>query len=172
MISLVSIDTTPNPNSMKLSLSAGLGISGTFTKDNTPCDHITVQQLLDIQGVVSVFITASFLTLNRDPRVAWPPILEAAQKIFGGQVQPNPQDEQHVTANLEGQVKVLVQTFRQIPIQVKVTDGVQEERIGLPSRFGNTAGDSRHAWGQIILKSVNGQTGAYDMVLCMRWRKE
>jgi len=152
MISLVSIDTTPNPNSMKLNLSAGFDISGTFSKGHAVSVPVAVQQLLDIPGVVSVFIAANFLTLNRDPRMDWQAILEAAQNIFAPQRQTSPMEEQRLAAEQEGQVKVLVQTFRQIPIQVKVTDGMKEERVGLPPRFGNTARELQAHFGADYLK--------------------
>lgn len=153
MISLVSIDTTPNPNSMKLNLSATLGISETFTRENAVPAPDPVKQLLDIEGVISIFSTANFLTLNRDPRVDWQPILGAVRQVFvGNEHQTSSLEEQRRVAEHQGQVKVLVQTFRQIPIQVKVTDGVTEERVGLPPRFGNMARELQAHFGADYLK--------------------
>lgn len=150
MPTLVSIETTPNPNSMKLNISEALENTGTYTIAQNASAPPIVQQLLEIDGIVSIFGTASFLTLNRDPRHDWEKILEAAQNVFLGttatgsateeRVNSETQlAEQRLAAEKQGQVQVWVQTFRQIPIQVKVSDGVNEERIGLPERFGTTA---------------------------------
>lgn len=150
---LVSIDTTPNPNSMKLNLSTMHGISGTFTKETAASSPEVIQPLLDIQGVISVYATSDFLTLNRDPRADWQPILEAAKQVFADQGQPaSPIEVQRQEAEHTGQIKVLVQTFRQIPIQVKVTDGVTEERVALPARFGDTARELQEYFGADYLK--------------------
>ncbi len=153
MMTLVSIDTTPNPNSMKLNLSASLGMSGTFTPENEASAPAVVQQLLNLQGVVSVFSAASFLTLNRDPRVDWPSILDAARQLFESkeQTQESVEGQRRTTAH-EGAAQVWVQTFRQIPVQVKVTNGIAEERVGLPSRFGATARELQTHFGADYLK--------------------
>jgi hypothetical protein len=153
MIILASIDTTPNPNSMKLNLSAALGVSGTFTKENSSSAPDAVKQLLNIHGVVSVFSAASFLTLNRDPRTDWQPILGAVEQIFtGNEKQESSVETQREVAEYHGQVKVRVQTFREIPVQVKVTDGMKEERVALPPRFGNTARELQTHFGADYLK--------------------
>lgn len=152
-MTLVSIDTTPNPNSMKLNLGAPVGISGTFTQENRASVPEIVQLLLNIPGVVSIFCAASFLTLNRDPRVDWLPILEAVRQVLAGGEQPTSSMEaQRLAAEHEGQVKVQVQTFRQIPIQVKVTDGLMEERVGLSPRFAHAARELQAHYGADYLK--------------------
>lgn len=153
MMTLASIDTTPNPNSMKLNLDDTAGVAGTFTQENASAAPTAIQKLLAIPGVVSVFSAASFLTLNRDPRVNWQPILAAARQVFDVQEQMiSPVDAQRKAAEHTGQVKILVQTFRQIPIQVKVTDGLMEERVGLSPRFGETARELQAHFGADYLK--------------------
>jgi Virulence factor/Scaffold protein Nfu/NifU N terminal/HEAT repeats len=149
MLTLISIETTPNPNSMKLNISEALERTGTYTTASKLAAPPVVQELLAINGIVSIFGAASFLTLNRDPRHDWEKILEAARNVFSGTTATaaatEPDDpqtqlaEQRLAAEKQGQVQVWVQTFRQIPIQVKVSDGIQEERIGLADRFGQTA---------------------------------
>lgn len=152
-MTLLSIDTTPNPNSMKLNLSAVHGMSGTFTKENAASAPGAIQLLMEIPGVISVYAASDFLTLNRDPRTDWQPILEAAKQVFTGQeYTAEPVEAQRQEAEHTGQVKVLVQTFRQIPIQVKVTDGVTEARVALPARFGDTARELQTQMGADYLK--------------------
>lgn len=139
MTLLVSIETTPNPNSMKLNLNEPLASTGTFNTENISLAPTIVQQLLKIQGVVNIFGAASFLTLNRDPRVDWQLILESVRSIFAGESPENEEKEQRLIIEKQGQVQVWIQTFRKIPIQVKVTDGVMEERAGLSECFGKVA---------------------------------
>ena len=61
-------------------------------------------------------------------------------------------DDHRRAAEIQGQAQVLVQTFRDIPIQVKVTDGVNEERVGLPERFGHAARELQAHFGADYLK--------------------
>ena len=152
MITLVSIETTPNPNSMKLNLSETLATTRTYTTTEKASAPPIVQQLLQIEGVISIFGTASFLTLNRNPRVDWQAILASAQGIFSGKVLETDIGEQRLAAEKQGQVQVWVQTFRKIPIQVKVTEGISEERIGLPERFGTAARELQAHLGADYLK--------------------
>jgi hypothetical protein len=152
MITLISIETTPNPNSMKLNLGETLATTRTYTAAEKASAPPIVQQLLQIEGVISIFGTASFLTLNRDPRVDWQAILASAQSIFSGEVPEAGMEEQRLTAEKQGQVQVWVQTFGKIPIQVKVTDGISEERTGLPERFGTAAQELQAHLGADYLK--------------------
>jgi HEAT repeat protein len=70
----------------------------------------------------------------------WKSILdEATQLLSGGAGSDAGLDEQRHSGETLGQVAVLVQTFRGIPIQVKVTDPDGETRIALDARFSNAA---------------------------------
>ena len=89
MTDLVSIETTPNPNSMKLNLSEPLGITATFTPADQASAPQIIRQLLGIDGGESVFTTAAFITLNRDPRADWQPVLQAARAVLTGDGSPD-----------------------------------------------------------------------------------
>ncbi len=137
---LISIETTPNPNSMKLNLDESVGETVTYTKEQRLGCSEDVAKLLDIEGVKSVFVCNDFITLNRDPRADWKHILADVTNAFsgadsGGQAAA----EQRQAAEKLCQVAVLVQTFRGIPIQVKVTDGEVEKRVALDARFNDAA---------------------------------
>ncbi len=139
---LTSIETTPNPNSMKLNLDESLGKPVTYTSAQRENSPEFVVRLLDIAGVQSVFVCHDFITLNRDPRADWKLILDAAANVLSGVRQSDaPVDEQRRAAEKLGQVSVFVQTFRGIPIQVKLSDvnEKQEKRIALSSRFSEAA---------------------------------
>lgn len=134
---LTSIETTPNPNSMKLNVDARLGAAATFTVARADACPATLRPLLQIAGVESVFACASFVTLNRDPRAPWEPILEAAQRALAGEV-ASPEAARQAAERL-GQVSVGVQTFRKVPVQVKASDGSRDKRLALDARFARTA---------------------------------
>ncbi|MBX9772297.1 MAG: virulence factor, partial [Candidatus Obscuribacterales bacterium] len=137
---LTSIETTPNPNSMKLNLDESVGKPVTYTVEQRAASPDYVARLLDIEGVKSVFVCHDFITLNRDPRADWKFILDKATNILSGEQQSDiPLNEQRKSAEKLGQISVLVQTFRGIPIQVKTCDGHEEKRIAMSSRFSEAA---------------------------------
>jgi hypothetical protein len=147
---LTSLDTTPNPNSMKLNLDEQLGAAVTYTAEaKTGCPQF-VEALLAIQGVMSVFVCGDFITLNKDPRADWEHILASAKQLLSAEaVGGNAPDREEVdrasieaqrkSAESDGQVQVFVQTFRGIPIQIKVVDLQGETRAALSVRFNETA---------------------------------
>ncbi len=137
---LKSVETTPNPNSMKLNLDERLGSAVTLTKEGCSDAPDWLKELLQIDGLQSVFLCNDFLTLNKDPRADWQPILESAAAIVTGQERTAPSTaQQRKAAETEGQVHVLVQTFRGVPIQIKATDFESEARVALSQRFNEAA---------------------------------
>ncbi len=155
---LKSVETTPNPNSMKLNLSGSLSTTVTYTLENKADCPAFVEKLLGLAGVKSVFACNDFITLNRDPRADWRPILEQATTILGGACPASEShpgagssgesadiaaeatvDAKRQAAQKEGQVQIYVQTFRGIPIQVKAVDLLKETRISLGDRFNEAA---------------------------------
>ncbi len=158
MLTLVSIDTTPNPNSMKLNLDAPIGGSGDFSAKNAQDAPSAVTALLGIPGVVSVFVAASFVTLNRDARTDWPSILAQARACFAATPGPSATDAR-TPLTTDTPVKIWIQTFRGLPIQVKVSDGVQEVRVGLPERFGTAAHALQTHFGADYLKERHWADG-------------
>jgi hypothetical protein len=154
---LTSLDATPNPNSMKLNLDEQLGAAVTYTSQaKTGCPQF-VEGLLAVQGVMSVFVCSDFVTLNKDPRADWEHILASAKQLLSAETVDGNADRnddrqadrkdvdrasieaQRKSAESDGQVQVLVQTFRGIPIQIKVVDSQGETRAALSVRFNETA---------------------------------
>lgn len=161
---LRTVDTTPNPNSMKLNLDCTFAKAGTYTRaDKSDCPAF-IEELLAIEGVKSVFACSDFITLNRDPRADWQPILEQATTILGrapGEHGEKNEIEaaaelkiqaQRDAAQREGQVQVFVQTFLGIPIQVKAVDQHSEKRISLGARFDAAAQAAQAESGADFLK--------------------
>ena len=152
-MSVKSIETTPNPNSMKLNLVTAVeGKPSTFTmKQSAGCPPVLLK-LLEIEGVQSIFVCNDFVTINRHPMVDWQPILDAAHRSLSGSEEPVETSSQRQAAEKDGQVSVFVQTFRSIPIQVKVVGGNQEHRLSLGTRFNDAAMRIQDATGSDFLK--------------------
>lgn len=162
---IVSIEPTPSPNSMKLNMNETLnpGVRLSYTSDNVQNAPGYVQRLLGIPGVVGVFHTADFIAVDRHPKGDWQSILAAAREILGiaqgdhkpsmagdtdqdgseiknsggpvnGQTQPP-----HQAAEGWGEVHVFIQSFRGIPMQVRVQSEGEESRAALPERFSKAA---------------------------------
>ena len=137
---LVSIEPTPNPNSMKLNLDEHLpkGVSSTYTAaDKKDCpDYIA--RLLQVPGVKSLFHMADFIAVQRDPRVDWQALLARAREAFGEPgVEPPAPDTgaEHSLDTVFGEVRVELQMFRGLPMLVKLGAGGEMLRAALPDRF-------------------------------------
>jgi hypothetical protein len=135
---LLSIETTPNPNSMKLNLEESLapGVAITYTRESgTNCPE-PIEKLLAIPGVTSVFQMADFLAIQRNPRVGWEGILSQARAILaGGAASDIPPKAEKGEGEHWGEVSVSVQYFRRIPMLVKVSSGANLLRVPLPDGF-------------------------------------
>jgi len=137
---ITSIETTPNPNSMKLNLDESVGKAVTYTSEERAGCPQALVRILDIEGVKSIYLCNDFITLNRDPRADWKDVLAEVSGVFGDDHSPAlKMAEQRKLAEKIGQVTVLVQTFRGIPIQVKTFETQGEKRIALATRFSDAA---------------------------------
>lgn len=134
---LLSIEPTPSPNSMKINLSESLpqGESKNYSKKQKEDAPSYLKELLEIEGVTGVFQVANFIALERHPKVDWKLILDQVRSIFDGGDAPDKNEIKTVIEDAFGESKVYVHMFRQIPMQVKVNDGLEEKRFGLPDRF-------------------------------------
>ena len=146
---IISMEPTPSPNTMKLNLDFRLpdGIHYTFTQANILAAPDYGQKLLSITDVSSYFQTADFIALDRYSKGNWQDILEKAREILGksDSISSNPMEqavnpgvatEQAADSNAAwGEVKVHIQMFRQIPMQIRATTGFEEKRYALPERF-------------------------------------
>ncbi|MFT4513985.1 MAG: hypothetical protein ACI89X_000079 [Planctomycetota bacterium] len=136
---LISIEPTPNPNSMKLNLGESLpkGMSRTYTAEEKGDCPDYIARLLNVSGVKSLFHMQDFIAIQREPRADWQPILARARQAFdeGGEL---PEDVAVAAQELDasfGEVRVELQDFRGVPMLVKVSAGMQMHRAALPERF-------------------------------------
>ena len=136
---LLSIETTPNPNSMKLNLDERLakGVAITYTHENRGDCPAYIEKILAIPGVSSVFRVEDFMAIQRKPTAGWEDILSQARAVLEYASLNNAKPEPAGTSDNEWRdVTVSVQYFRDLPMLVKVSSGSETTRLPLPERFG------------------------------------
>ena len=78
---------TPNPNAMKFQVGKPVGGPATFVSGNET-DNELAAELLALEGVGSIFMTADFVTITKTPVGSWESITPQATRIlethFGG----------------------------------------------------------------------------------------
>lgn len=130
---IVSVEPTPNPNSMKLNLDEALpaGTSLFYTTENAGAAPTYVRSILAVDGVRSVYQVADFMAVERAPAANWQQVLAGVGRVL------DVESEAAVTLpdEVPGRVSVFVQMFRGLPMQVKLTSGSEEVRVALPERF-------------------------------------
>ena len=72
---------TPNPNALKFAVGVDVGGPATYTLAAEVDDPLAAA-LLAIEGVMSVFMTADFVTLSKEPNADWAAISPAAQELL------------------------------------------------------------------------------------------
>lgn len=77
----VRVEPTPNPNAIKFSVGTPVGGPGTVVAGAEPEERY-LQELLDLDGVASVFFTADFVTVSKTPDGSWEQITPAATAIL------------------------------------------------------------------------------------------
>lgn len=113
-----------------------------FTKENIDQAPDQIKPLLLVDGIKSIFQVADFLAVERNPRYDWQPLLHQVRAIFGEKAEQPKEQITEKTNVLFGEIKVLVQFFKGIPIQVKLLDGQEERRFGMPDKFKKAAVDA------------------------------
>jgi len=83
--STLDVQPTPNPNAMKFTLDVPTtdGAPRTYRSTADANDHPLARDLLAIQGVVYVFMTANFISVNKTPESDWSQILPQAKQAIG-----------------------------------------------------------------------------------------
>ena len=81
---LLSIETTPNPNSMKLNLDERMakGVAITYPNENGGDCPAYIEKILAIPGVSSVFRVADWMAIQRKPTAGWEGILSQARVVL------------------------------------------------------------------------------------------
>lgn len=133
---LKAIEPTPSPNTMKLIVDEALENGNIHLKKGAEEEAPEqLKQLLQIDGVKSLYYVADFIALDRNPKYDWKPILAKAREVFGEVLDDDASNTNNMSKADFGEVNVFIQKFRGIPMQVKVLEGEEEHRFGLPDRF-------------------------------------
>lgn len=151
---LLSIEPTPNPNSMKLNLDESLpkGVATTYRPEGKSLYPPGIQRLLEIPGVQSLYHAADFLAVQRIPSAPWETLLAQVRDVLGGEAAPLAPTGEHPRGERWGEVRIAVQHFRRIPMLVKVSNDDQEVRVALPPRFGATVQQASPASPNMLLE--------------------
>ncbi|PIC82467.1 virulence factor [Sporosarcina sp. P1] len=132
-----SIEPTPSPNSMKIILDTPLpdGTSHNYKKKDGAQAPEPVRSLLAIQGIKGIYHVLDFMALERIGNVAWESILAEVRSVLNEDGESLEQAEEQQIDEHFGEVYVHVQTYKEIPLQVKVFNSDEESRFGLSERF-------------------------------------
>lgn len=132
-----SIEPTPSPNSMKIVLDTPLpdGTSHNYKKKDAEQAPEPIRSLLAVQGVKGIYHVLDFMAVERIGNVAWESILAEVRSILNEDGGTTEQAEEQQIDEHFGEVYVHVQTYKEIPLQVKVFNSDEESRFGLSERF-------------------------------------
>ena len=75
---------SPNPNAMKFTVGKSVGGPTTHVA-GTPPEQGFARDLLAIPGVISIFLTADFVTISKTSDVPWDSIIPEATSILEGE---------------------------------------------------------------------------------------
>lgn len=138
VLKINSIEPTPSPNTMKIILDQELpmGKSNNYkTEDREDAPGI-IKEILDIAGVKGVYHVADFLAIERNAKFDWKELLPQVRRAFGQDSHETSLATSSVVEHY-GEIRVAVQMFKDIPMQIKLTDGSEEKRCRLPEIFLN-----------------------------------
>lgn len=135
-MNIVRIEPTPSPNSMKIVLDTELPMLEThnYKKEDAATAPEPVAQLLQITGIKGIYHVMNFMAVERVGNVQWETILAEVRKVFNNETSEQTEEVSEAAEHF-GEVYVHVQTYKDIPLQVKVFDSESEQRFGLSERF-------------------------------------
>ena len=131
-----AIEPTPSPNTMKIILDQELpmGKSHNYKKETAAAGPAIIQSILQIEGIKGVYHVADFLAVERNAKYDWKDLLLQVRHAFGETAERAAETQNKLDEHF-GEIKVEVQMFKDIPLQVKLTDGTTEKRFGMPEYF-------------------------------------
>ncbi|ARD48933.1 virulence factor [Sporosarcina sp. P37] len=132
-----SIEPTPSPNSMKIVMDTSLpdGTSHNYKKKDEAQAPEPIRSLLAIHGIKGIYHVMDFMAVERIGNVPWESILAEVRAILNEEDGTSEQAEEPQIDEHFGEVYVHVQTYKEIPLQVKVFNSDAEARFGLSDRF-------------------------------------
>jgi hypothetical protein len=135
-LNIKSIEPTPSPNTMKINLDEELpmGASHNYKHETSEGAPAVIRSILQIEGIKGVYHVADFLAIERNAKYDWKMLLPKVRQAFGEKSVESKPTNDDVNDHF-GEVRVEVQMFKDIPLQVKLTDGTTEKRFGMPEYF-------------------------------------
>ncbi|HSU79927.1 MAG TPA: virulence factor [Candidatus Angelobacter sp.] len=156
---LVKIEPTPSPNNMKLVVSDRLpmGESYSYTKERGKEAPFLLQNVLNLEGVKSLYRVADFISLERQPQMEWEDLLPKVRAIFNSEesVKGHEAKPEGNGDAAYGEIRVFTQMLFGIPMQVKLEAHGEEIRVGLPEKFS-----------QAVMKA---QKAAINLIFDRKW---
>ncbi|WAA13273.1 conserved virulence factor C family protein [Fervidibacillus halotolerans] len=148
-----SIEPTPSPHTMKVILDEELpkGARNNYKKGDEKEAPEQIRRILQIEGVKGVYHVADFLAVERHPKADWKQILPEVRSILGDE-DVTKEGKESISTDGYGEVEVYVQYFKGIPMQVKLVDGEEERRYGLPEMFLDAARQAQLEGDNIVLQ--------------------
>ncbi|SFB25776.1 MULTISPECIES: conserved virulence factor C family protein [unclassified Bacillus (in: firmicutes)] len=133
---IISIEPTPSPNTMKIILNEEIpmGKSTNYKKEHRESAPPIIGDILNIDGIKGVYHVADFLAVERNSKFDWKDLLQQIRKAFGDETEQSGSESKEINEHY-GEINVFVQMFKDIPMQIKLTDGSVEKRFGLPEVF-------------------------------------
>lgn len=156
---IISIEPTPSPHSMKINVDSELNDGEAY--DYKQSDDLSntpsyIQNLFEINGVKGIYRVIDFITIQRNPRMAWEDILPEVRNQLGGILNEDIENIFAPAADSEeeyfGEITVYIQMFRNIPMQVRVVENESEKRLGLPERFTNASIEASAASDNMLME--------------------
>jgi hypothetical protein len=154
---------------MKINLDEELpmGKSNNYKKGSIAGAPEVIVKILDIEGVKGVYHVADFLAVERNAKYDWKTILPEVRKAFGEDSEETGNGVSAINEHF-GEIKVLVQVYKGIPMQVKLTDGTEEKRFGLPDLFVKNVGQVQTPEDNIVIvrkwKELGVRYGEFEQV--------
>lgn len=163
-----AIEPTPSPNTMKVILNEELpmGKSNNYKKDQHEGAPDVIKRIFDIQGIKGVYHVADFLAVERNAKYDWKELLQQVRACFGEDTDTN-QEEQVIDEHY-GEINALVQVYKGIPMQIKLTNGTEEKRFGLPEAFVNAVAQAQSPDDNVVVvrkwKELGVRYGEFDAI--------
>lgn len=134
---IVTVEPTPSPNSMKIVVDTALpaGTSYNYKKADAESAPQPMSDLLSINGIRGIYHVLDFMAVERVGNVPWETILADVSTVLNDEENEESTETTPLADDRYGEVYVHIQTYKDIPLHVKVFDSTSEERFGLSERF-------------------------------------
>lgn len=80
----ISVQPTPNPNSLKFTVNQQVLASGSkfYPSAEKAAESPIALELFNLGSVTAVMLSANFVSVNKAPDAAWPSLIPAIQEIL------------------------------------------------------------------------------------------